>query len=309
MNIGREYIPPQLDLEKAASINTGKRWFYSFASCPLEYIYDVNPKKELLVALRERGVDLFTFVHRNFLNDSADAMYSFHKEVENYAIMRIVSYSEWWSSTIKKRERQSVKKAKKSGVTVKKVIINEDFLRGVQKIYNETPFREGRRYSGYGQSIQILEKKFGNIGDSDILGAYLNSELIGLLWITFGDRAAMFRSFVSLLKYRDKCPNNALISEAVQRCAERNIRFLVYGDKYGFIPSLDRFREHQGFCKFPLPRYYVPLTTRGQLAIKLKAHRKLEYSLPLPIERVGLRLYNSASRILPRSIWYQLGEE
>jgi hypothetical protein len=286
----------------------GKRWFYSFANFSLEYIFDIDPKKELLAYLRTRGVDLFTFINREFLR-SADEKYPFPKELENYAIMHINSYDDWWNNTIKKRERQSVKKAEKTGLKVKKADINEAFLKGVQKVYNETPFREGRRYSGYGQNLQTIKRKFENIGDSDVLGVYLGSELVGILWLTYGDQAAMFRSFVSLLKHRDKCPNNALISEAVRSCAEKGLHFLVYGNKYGFIPSLDRFREHQGFRKFPLPRYYVPLTTKGQVAIKLKVHRKLEYSLPLPIERVGLELYNSVSRIVPPSIWYKLGEE
>ncbi|MGD0405033.1 MAG: hypothetical protein ABSB10_00065 [Candidatus Bathyarchaeia archaeon] len=286
----------------------GKRWFYSFANFDFEYIFDIEPEKELLAHLRSNAVDLFTFISRDFLG-SVEGKYPFHREIENYAIMRINSYNDWWNYGIKKRERQSVKKAEKSGLKVKQAEINEEFLKGVQKVYNETPYREGRRYSGYGQNLQALKRKFENIGDSDVLGAYFNSELVGILWIAYGDRAAMFRSFVSLMKHRDKCPNNALISEAVRRCAEKGLQFLVYGNKYGFIPSLDRFREHQGFCRFPLPRYYLPLTTKGQLAIKLKVHRKLEYSLPLPIERVGLKLYNSASRIVPHSIWYQLGEE
>lgn len=298
-----------MNVGKATALYTGKRWFYSFASCTFEDIYDVDPRKELLMDLRRRGVDIFTFLHRKFLDDSADRTYPFHREVENYAIMRIISYSDWWNNTIKKKEKYSVRKAEKNGVKVKKTEIDEDFLRGVRRIYNETPFREGRRYSGYGQSIQALKRKFADIGDSDALGAYVDSELIGILWIIYGDRAAYIPSFVSFLKHRGKCPNNALIAAAVKRCAERHFQFLVYGNKYGFLPSLDKFRENQGFRKFPLPRYYVPLTTKGQLAIKLGLHRKIEYSLPLPIERVLLRIYNYASRKVPPAIWFQLGEE
>lgn len=290
------------------SYRIGKRWFYSFASFDFEYIFDIEPERELLSKLRSDGVDLFTFIDRDFLR-SFKRKYPFHRELENYAIMRINSYDDWWSNRIKKRERQSVKKAEKRGLKVRQAEINEGFLKAVQKVYNETPFREGRRYSGYNQNLQSLKRKFEDIGDSDVLCAYFNSELVGILWITYGDRAAMFRSFVSLLKHRDKCPNNALISEAVRRCSDRGLKFLVYGNKYGFIPSLDRFRESQGFCRFPLSRYYVPLTTKGRMAIKLKVHRKLEHSLPLPIERVGLRLYNLASRLVPPSIWYQFGEE
>jgi hypothetical protein len=299
----------QMDKKDATTFSIGKRWFYSVASYPFDYISDVDFSNELLLSLARKGVDLFTFVHRTFLFESANVVYPFRREFENIAILQINSYDEWWKKTIKKRERQSVNKSIKVGVEVKETEVNYDFLKGVQRIYNETPFREGRRYSGYGQSIEVLKKKFEDIGDSDIIGAYLNRQLIGLLWVTYGDRAAMFRSFVSLLEHRDKCPNNALISEAVRRCDKRHFQFLVYGNKYGFLPSLDRFREHQGFQKFPLPRYYVPLTTAGQLAIKLGVHRKIEYMLPMTIERALLKIYNYSSHLIPPGIWYKLGEE
>jgi len=285
----------------------GRRWFYSFANCPFEYIYNIEPRREFLLNLMRKGVDLFTFIQRTFVRDMFN--YPFHREDENIAILKIDSYDDWWTRTIRKKERQSVKKADKRGVKIRKVEINEDFFRGVQKIYNETPFREGRRYSGYGLSIGHLREKFDDIGDSDILGAYLNGQLIGLLWLTYGDRTAMFRSFVSFIKHRDKCPNNALIAQAVRMCCERKISFLVYGNHYGFLPGLDMFRKHQGFRKVPLPRYYVPLSRAGQLAIELGIHRKIEYSLPMIVERALLKLYNPASRMVPATIWWRFGGE
>lgn len=285
----------------------GKRWFYSFANCPYEYVHRIVPSRELLLNLMEKGVDLFTFIQRTFVQEMSK--YPFHREDENIAIMKISSYDDWWTRTLRKKERQSVKKAEKSGVQVRKIEPDEDFFKGVQTIYNETPFREGRRYSGYGLSIEHLRAKFNDISDSDILGAYISGQLIGLLWLTYGDRTAMFRSFVSLIKHRNKCPNNALIAQAVSRCCERKIAFLVYGNHYGFLPSLDMFREHQGFRKFPLPRYYVPLSRKGQLAIKLGFHRKAEYFLPAMVERALLRLYNHASKMMPESLWWRFGGE
>jgi hypothetical protein len=294
--------------ETALTYGIGKRLFYSFANFGFECLFDIEPKKELLANLRNNGVDLFTFINREFLKPARNE-YAFHREVENYAIMRINSYDDWWSNSIKKHERYSVRKAQKSGIKVKRTEINDELLRSVQKIYNETPIREGRRYSGYGQSIQSLRKKFQNMGDSDLLGAYLGSELVGLIWIRYGNRAALIQSFVSLLEQRNKCPNNALISEAVKRCASRHFEFLVYGNHYGFLPSLDVFRTKQGFQKFPLSRYYVPLTTTGEVALKLRLHRKFEYLLPIQVERPLLQVYNRLSRTIPPAIWHKLGEE
>jgi hypothetical protein len=285
----------------------GKRLFYYFSNYRFEYICNVKPEKELLINLKSRGVDLFSFIQRTFCEESFD--YPFRRDYENIAVMKIDSFEVWWAKTIRKKERQSVKKAQKCGIEVRNVELNDAFFKGVQRIYNETQFREGRRYSGYGLSLEHLRGKFENVGDSEMLGAYLDGQLIGILWLAFGDKAAMFRSFVSLVRERDKCPNNALIARAVRRCSERKIGFLVYGNHYGFLPSLDLFREHQGFRRVSVPRYYVPLSRAGQLALKFGIHRKLEYCLPRAVERAFLKLYNPVSRITPTSIWWRLGGE
>jgi hypothetical protein len=114
---------------------------------------------------------------------------------------------------------------------------------------------------------------------------------------------------VSFIRHRDKCPNNALIAEAVRSCYKREISFLVYGNHYGFLPNLDLFRRHQGFNKTPTPRYFVPLSRTGQLAIKLGIHRKIEYILPETVEKALLKLYNPVSRMIPAAIWYRFGGE
>lgn len=286
----------------------GKRFFYSYASYPMEYIYDIEPTQKLLLNLKQKGVDLFSFINMTY-TQKMPRNHLFHRDLENIAIMKINSYEKWWMDTLKKKERQSVKKAQKCGVDIRNVEVNTNFLKEVQKIYNETPYREGRRYSGYGLSLDHLRDKFTDYGNSDILGAYFGGQLIGLLWLTYGDRAAMFRSFVSLIKHRDKCPNNALISGAVKSCCGRRISYLIYGNHYGFLPSLDAFREHQGFRKVPLPRYYIPLSERGELAVRLGLHRKIEYSIPLVIERALLELYVPVSRILPATVWWRFGGE
>ena len=52
----------------------------------------------------------------------------------------------------------------------------------------------------------------------------------------------------------------------------------MYG-RIGNHPSLDRFKENNGFVKFPITRYYVPLTRKGKLAIRLGLHREFKDAL------------------------------
>jgi hypothetical protein len=81
---------------------------------------------------------------------------------------------------------------------------------------------------------------------------------------------------LSKMEFLDKRPNNALLSEAVKLCSERGVNSLlyerfVYGKKGE--DSLTRFKESNGFIKMDLPRYYVPLTHKGSIALRLGLHR------------------------------------
>jgi hypothetical protein len=96
-------------------------------------------------------------------------------------------------------------------------------------------------------------------------------------------------------KHWDKSVNNALLAKAVEVCASKGQRWLMYG-RIGNHPSLDKFKENNGFTKFPITRYYVPITGKGRLAIKLGLHRELKDSLPQSIKSGLIPVLNWASR-------------
>jgi hypothetical protein len=283
----------------------GRRLFYYHAQYSIEYIEDTDPTKDLLHNLQKRNVDLFTFVHRSFMMPVPK--YSFPHEDEPIALLKIRSFENWWGSQIRTEERNRIRKAEKKGVWVKTAEINENFIKSAQKIYNETPIRQGRRYVGYGLSLSDVREKFRNLQRSEVLGAYFNNELIGLLWMVYGDRVARIRSFLSLIKHRDKAPNNALMAQGVRRCCEKGFRFIVY-EKMGYLPGLDSFKTHNGFKECVIPRYYIPLSKKGILAIKLRIHREIQYSLSPRMARALLPLYSLASQAIPPSIWQRLSD-
>lgn len=287
------------------TVVVGKRLFYLQARHSIEYIHDPCTSKEFLTDLVKRGVDLYTFVQRSFLRPARE--YPFPREDESISLLSLNSFDDWWKRQVRKDERNMVRKAEKKGIVVRSAEVDEDFTRSAQKIYNETPVRQGRRYTGYGLSLTAVRDKFEGLNNSEILGAYYNDELVGILWMVYGDSVARIRSFVSLIKHRDKAPNNALMAEGVRRCCEKNFRFIVY-EKMGYLPSLDSFKIHNGFRKCVVPRYYVPLSNRGVLAIRLRVHREIQYSLPPRISRALLPMYSLASQAIPLSVWQHLSD-
>ncbi len=96
-------------------------------------------------------------------------------------------------------------------------------------------------------------------------------------------------------KHWDKSVNNALLSKAVEVCASKGERWLMYG-RIGNHPSLDRFKDSNGFIKYPITRYYVPITGKGMIAIKIGLHRDLKDALPQPLKNSLIPLLNWASR-------------
>jgi hypothetical protein len=94
-------------------------------------------------------------------------------------------------------------------------------------------------------------------------------------------RYATLGQIVSKLAHRDKGINNALIAAAVALCERRKLPYLVY---YSWgRGSLVDFKRHNGFEEIRLPRYHVPLTARGRLALKWGVHRGWKEALPSPV--------------------------
>ncbi|HLZ32367.1 MAG TPA: hypothetical protein VKP13_00020, partial [Nitrospira sp.] len=93
-------------------------------------------------------------------------------------------------------------------------------------------------------------------------------------------------SILSLAAYRDKAPTNALVAEAVRYCATHGIPYLVYSrysDGNKERDSLMDFKDHNGFQRVNLPRYFIPLTPMGRVALALGLHKGLASHIPDPV--------------------------
>ena len=117
---------------------------------------------------------------------------------------------------------------------------------------------------------------------------FLDDTLIGFAkLVSDGEgRQAGLMQILSMVGHRDKAPTNALIAQAVRSCAQRDIKFLVYSQfAYGRKErdGLSDFKEHNGFQRIDLPRYYVPLTAVGRLALRLRLHRDVVDRVPEPV--------------------------
>ena len=58
---------------------------------------------------------------------------------------------------IKSRVRNQIRKAEKEGLVVKEVPYDDDFVRGMTAIFNESPVRQGRPFWHYGKSFETVK--------------------------------------------------------------------------------------------------------------------------------------------------------
>jgi hypothetical protein len=249
-----------------------------------EWYEDLNEPEKVIDVLRKRkdlGVDLFTFWQRV---PDTEPKYQFHMELEEVAALKISSYDQWWNQQIKSRIRTTIRKAEKEGLVVRETAYDDDFVRGMTTIFNEAPVRQGRKFWHYGKDFATVKKQFSRyVHRERMIGAYINEEMVGLIMLGDAGRFALLGQILSSLAHRDKSPNNALIAKAVAVCAERGFEYLVYW--YWGDDSLAEFKRRCGFERMVLPRYYVPLTMKGRLALRTGAHRGLAAMLPPGVKR------------------------
>ena len=248
-----------------------------------EWDIDVEDPASLMEALKNSNfkADIFTFMQRL---PETKPKYNYYMEWDNVAVISIKDYDYWWKKQIKKKIRENVRKAQRKGVIVKTVPFNDELVKGIMNIYNETPIRQGKHFNHYGKDFETVKREQSDrLGRADFIGAYYNNELIGFIKLINTDSYIRTSGTVSKVEHRNKSPMNALIAKAVETCDKNNIPYLVYGQyHYGKKGSdtLTDFKRHNGFEKIDLPRYYIPLTLKGSIILKLKLHHRFIEILP-----------------------------
>jgi hypothetical protein len=271
-----------------------KKGFVRISSDSTEYMRDIVPTNTFIEKLGDRGIDIFTFIERKWCHTIPDPSNSWVKTGDNIALLRVKTYDEWWKN-IGKKTRNMVRKAEKSGVKTEVVEPSEKLAEGIWKIYNETPIRQERAFPHYGVSAQTVTQSVSSAQNCTFIGAFFQDELVGFIQLVHGDKIAIISQILSLQKHSDKAVNNALIAKAVEVCVAKQFEWLMYG-RIGNHPSLDKFKQSNGFSRFLLTRYYVPITKKGRIAVKMGLHREIKDVLPQPVKYPLIQLYNWISR-------------
>jgi acetyltransferase (GNAT) family protein len=213
--------------------------------------------------------------------------YDYTFQWESCAVVPITCFSDWWERRLPQETRKNVRRAAKRGVTVKIAQFDDEFVKGIHGIYNESPVRQGRRFWHFGKDLDTVKWENATYLDrSDFVGAYFNEELIGFIKVIYVDRAAHLIQILAKNAHRDKRAINALLARTVELCENKGISYLIYG-KYVYDRNekspFTEFKRRNGFEEVRYPRYYLPLSAKGMLAIKLGLHKGAKELIPLRV--------------------------
>jgi hypothetical protein len=299
---GKTLYVPSTEICGRTVVVTGKR--FRTAQIKDEELVEgvpVEDPESFIIKLKESELkaDVFTFAQRP---PEITPKYDYRFEWDNWAAVPTTCFKDWWENRLPQESRKNVRRAAKRGVVVRVVPFDDDLVKGIHKIYNETPVRQGKRFWHFGKDLDTLRGELATYLDrSEFIGAYWNEELIGFLKMVYVGRVATLFHIISMNEHYDKRPMNALIAKAVEFCEQNGISHFIYGQfVYGnkHQSSLLEFKRRNGFEQINFPRYYIPLTVKGRLFVRLKLYKGVGGLVPEPILQTVLSSRAWCSKIL-----------
>jgi hypothetical protein len=243
-----------------------------------------DPQRCVQVLKQQRSADLqadiLSFAQKP---PAIHRKYQFPVEWDSVAAVCLTSFQEWWDG-LPQETRKNVRRAQKRGVVVQVRTLDDDLIRDLQILNNDSPVRQGKVFTHYGKTIdQVKKDQAAFLDRCDYICAYHEKELIGVVKLIYRGEVASILTFLPKASHHDKRPANAIMAKAVELCEQKGIHYLTFGKfNYGnkHHTPLREFKIRNGFGEIRVPHYYVPLTVKGAISVRLKLHRGLLGLLP-----------------------------
>lgn len=288
---GKTQLVPSVEIEGRTVLSRGK-WIKTAAIRDQDVVEGelVKDPAAFVAALKKSGLpaDVFTFFQRP---PDHQPKFPAHYDWDNLAVVPVTTFKDWWES-LPQEARKNTRRSAKRGVTVRVVPFDDELVQGIHKLCDESPTRQGKPFWHYGKDFATIKKIHATyLERSDFIGAYFENELIGFIKLVYVDRLALIFHILAFNQHYDKRPLNALLTKAMEVCAEKKVGYFVYGQYvYGnkTDSSLLEFKRRNGFQKLDYPTYYLPLTLKGRIYVALRLYRGLVGLLPAPVLRRAL---------------------
>ncbi len=290
---GKWVTVPALDIGDKPVVVTGRwikvaavhdeAWLESELEDPVSYIDGLKPRK-----LHRAMADIFTFAQKL---PETRPRYSYYTEWDSVAAIRLTSFTDWWEH-LPQETRKNARRAARQGVVVRIQRLDDVLIGGIVELNNDSQVRQNQPFFHYGKTFDEVRKDYSSFGErSDFICAYLGTELIGVIKIVYCGKIAAIMQLLTKRSQDATRPANALMAKAVERSEQRGMSYVTYCNySYGNKrkSSLSEFKHRNGFEEIFVPRFYVPLTVKGKICLRLKLHRDFLGILPENVIRWGI---------------------
>jgi hypothetical protein len=230
--------------------------------------------------LGDRRADIFSFSQKL---PATQPKYSYPMEWDSVAAIRISTFKAWWDS-VPQETRKNVRRSQKRGVIVGVKDLDDSLVQDLVDLNNDAPVRQGKPFTHFGKTFdQVAKDQASFLNRSDYICAYAGDELVGVLKLVYRGDVASILTFLTKKSQQDKRPANALMARTVELCEQKKMSHLIFGMfNYGNKrdTSLREFKIRHRFEEILVPHFFVPLTAKGAISVKLKLHRGLLGLLP-----------------------------
>ncbi len=242
----------------------------------------IEDPKELIANIKNSRTEMDIFTFSQKLPDTIPK-YDYFMEWDNVAAIPITTYEDWWTG-LPQATRKNVRRSAKRGIEVRIAEFNDEFVKGIVNIYNESPIRQGRIFWHYGKDFDAAKRVNSTyLTNCDFLGAYLKGELIGFMKLVYVGKDARIMQIISMDSHQDKRPTNALIAKAVELAETKKMNYFIYG-KYVYgnrdDTSIIEYKSRNGFKMIKIPKYYVPTNVKGSIILRSRLHHGIIGLIP-----------------------------
>src|SRR4030095_7882608 len=225
---GKDVLVPSLDVDGRTIVVTGT-WLKMAAFRDEELVKGnlVSDPVEFIGRLRAGGLKADVLCFSQAIDEPAPK-FNYSYDLDNVAAADTRDFNRWWES-LPQESRKNARRAAKRGVIVDSAVLDEAFVRGIKRIYDESPVRQGMKFWHYGKELERVRLENATYPErSDFIGAYCNGELIGFMKWVYVDKGARIMQILSMSTHYDKRPMNAMIAKAVEVCNRKGAHYLVY---------------------------------------------------------------------------------
>ncbi len=205
--------------------------------------------------------DLFTFSQKL---PATEPKYPYAFEWDSIAAARANSFKDWWDG-LPQETRKNVRRSEKRGVVVEVKKLDSALVQDLFELNNESSLRQGKAFTHYGKTLeQVARDQVDYLDRSDYICTYFGKELIGVLKLVYRGDVASILTFL---------PTYGMYN---------------YGNKQH--TPLREFKIRNGFGEALVPRFYIPLTAKGAVSLRLRLHRGFLGILPHNVITLLVRL-------------------